>query len=483
MTPELFQWSGEFADERQEAAFREEYVGDTRRHARLTLLICAVLYIAMLPSDLGYPYWVAERLPLRLLVTATGLVLFWRCGRSQQPADHDRIVFAFGMVVVASFSLIAAQTGAVTTKGHVSFLLLTAASFIGLPMSLRWSVILAGTCLVSFIAIMIALASPDWTATSVEMVFVALASGLLMRYLHILRRRAFYSLCREQAAASDATRHQREAECALHELARAQQQLVLQEKMASAGTLTAGMAHEINNPANFAHAGAQAMQDHLERFRTFLLGLAEGAEAEVLHAMNLRIDELAAQLRVIIEGTSRICTLVKSLRSFSRLGHASFQATAIDECLQSTIQLVQSRYTDSVDFCSHIDADLQLDCRAAQLNQVFMNLIVNACQAIEASRRDRPAAPRGMLRIHARRQGPDLSIDFEDNGCGMSPDVSARIFDPFFTTRTVGEGVGLGLAISFAIVQDHGGHIDVRSIEGQGTRITVSLPLSQKAAP
>ncbi|MES3024033.1 MAG: ATP-binding protein [Pseudomonadota bacterium] len=265
----------------------------------------------------------------------------------------------------------------------------------------------------------------------------------------------------------------------VNQMRASQAQLIHTEKMAAIGTLTAGVAHEINNPANFAHAGAQTLGAELERFRHFLLELAgDDAAPEVLAKLNGHIDGLAAQVDTIVEGTMRIRNLVRDLRTFSRLDEADTKAVAIADSLLATIHLVSTQYLHTVDIACDLAANPVLECRPAQLNQVFMNLIVNACQAVEA-RLERGDARPGRLEISSRIDGGHLLLAFCDNGCGMPPAMLDRIFEPFFTTKGVGEGSGLGLSISFGIVEKHRGGISVESVEGEGTSFTVRLPLAR----
>ena len=266
------------------------------------------------------------------------------------------------------------------------------------------------------------------------------------------------------------------------QLQSAQQQLVFQEKMASLGTLTAGVAHEINNPANFAHLGTYNLKTELGRFQQFLLDLAgDDAPPELLSSLKQRIEVLYDHLNTITEGTTRIRDLVKDLRTFSRLDEAEWKAVPIIDSLSATINLVRTQYANTAEIRCQLDANPVLDCWPAQLNQVFMNLIVNACQAI-TSRQQHDPAP-GLLEIRSRTEPGALVLEFEDNGGGMSQDTQAHIFEPFFTTKTVGEGTGLGLSISFGIIEKHRGTISVHSVQGQGTCFTLRLPLSGTVLP
>jgi ligand-binding sensor domain-containing protein/signal transduction histidine kinase len=299
------------------------------------------------------------------------------------------------------------------------------------------------------------------------LLFLAVLGAYKLRVRHFaLQQRKLESQVRERTA----------------ELELTQQKLVLNEKMAAIGTLTAGVAHEINNPVNFAHGGAQLLSDELEDFRQFILALAgSGADAKVLQALNTRFDHLVGRTALIKEGTTRIHELVQDLRTFSRLDQAEKKAVPIAENILSTVKLVQMEYAEDTDIVCDLAVNPTLECWPARLNQVFMNLIVNGCQANREKRAGKPDAPRGKLRIQTRQAGQALAIDFADSGNGIPPEVAERMFEPFFTTKPEGEGTGLGLSIAFAIVQKHGGSLSARSIAGQGAILTVQLPLSLAA--
>ncbi|HEY0061282.1 MAG TPA: ATP-binding protein, partial [Telluria sp.] len=259
----------------------------------------------------------------------------------------------------------------------------------------------------------------------------------------------------------------------------AQQQLVLKEKMASIGTLTAGIAHEINNPVNFSHAGAQALVLSIEQFRATLLALAgDGpeAEAELRPLLRRETGELLRQVGVIVEGTTRIRDIVRNLRAFSRLDEAARKTVSLGDTILSTVRLVRMHYAETTEIECVFEREFALECWPAQLNQVFMNLIINACDAI-GQRQNSPGQAPGKLQIRTRIEYDRLLVEFEDNGCGIAPDAIGRIFEPFFTTKEVGRGTGLGLAISYGIVRKHGGELRARSVAGQGSCFTVALPL------
>jgi signal transduction histidine kinase len=288
-------------------------------------------------------------------------------------------------------------------------------------------------------------------------------------------RLIFRTLCAYGAIALDNA-------AAYRQLQAAQERIVLQEKMAGLGTLTAGVAHEINNPANFAHAGVQLLGEELRAMRAFLLALAgDDADVEILSEIGRRFDSLAGHVATVHEGTTRIRDLVRDLRTFSRLDQSERKSVRLSENLESTLNLVRTQYAEVSDFEIDMRADPVVDCWPALLNQVFMNLIVNACQAIKAKRSSN-SQKSGLVRISSRIDGEMLALDFEDNGIGMSPVTLKRVFEPFFTTKSVGEGTGLGMSISFGIVDKHNGTIEASSTEGVGSRFTLRLPLHDGAA-
>jgi signal transduction histidine kinase/ligand-binding sensor domain-containing protein len=297
---------------------------------------------------------------------------------------------------------------------------------------------------------------------------------------------ALYHANADLAASSDHLQESNaQLEAALTTLRQTQVQLVQQARIASLGTLTAGVAHEINNPANFAFVGAYNLAQQLQSFQRFLLDLA-GPEApdELLFHFNQHFSALSDSLASITEGTARIRDLVKDLRTFSRLDEAEWKSVAIADSLQATVNLVRSQYARQVDIRCDFSANPELECWPAQLNQVFMHLIVNACQACVAHHGSAPDANDsvpGLLWLRSRVENNALLLEFEDNGIGIAAHCIEHVFDPFFTTRSVGQGMGMGLAISYGIVQKHGGTITVRSVEGMGSCFCVSLPLGLKS--
>ncbi|NQZ11086.1 MAG: response regulator, partial [Algicola sp.] len=264
-------------------------------------------------------------------------------------------------------------------------------------------------------------------------------------------------------------------EARTNELMAAQQKMVLSEKLATLGTLMAGVAHEIKNPTNFVNICVDSLEKDLNECEEFIYQLAgEDAEPEVLAGFSMRFTPLHEHIKTIKDGTNRIKSLVRDLKMSSYMDIGEKETVYIDEILMSTINLVAAKFKNEVDIISDFKAHPQLSCYPAKLNQVFMNLIINACDAL--AEKQQPGKTRPKIEIGCQICDQQVEISIKDNGCGMSEDTKAKLFEPFYTTKGVAGGTGLGLSISFDIVHKHGGELTVESELGVGTTFHLMLP-------
>ncbi|MFZ5875298.1 MAG: ATP-binding protein [Nitrospirota bacterium] len=282
----------------------------------------------------------------------------------------------------------------------------------------------------------------------------------------------------------------REREKALSEVTRKDDQLIRQEKMASLGQLAAGVAHEINNPVGFVNSNLQMLQTYLsdltryvERASALTAELLRGEprESVVVQVQELvRWGEQAQLMQTVedakqsvvesIEGLNRVKKIVSALREFSHADQDDPAWADLNEGLESTINIVwnELKYKTTL----HRDyGDLpKVLCYPHQLNQVFMNLLVNAAQAIPE---------RGDIWVKTWAEGENVYIDVRDTGAGIPEEQLSKVFDPFFTTKPVGQGTGLGLSIVYGIVERHGGTVRVVSRVGEGTTFHLSFPVER----
>lgn len=258
-----------------------------------------------------------------------------------------------------------------------------------------------------------------------------------------------------------------------------QAKLIESEKMASLGELAAGVAHELNNPAGFIYGNMDLLAHYTEDLQRLLdayqrVPLPDDAVGQIAALKDeIRYESLMSELSSIIgdcsEGAERIRDVVQNLRLFTRMDGT--EATTIDlhEGLDSTIRLLSRYYGSGPVRLTREYSELPpVTCYSGQLNQVWMNLLVNAAQAVDKD---------GAVKIATRYDGDSVTIEISDNGCGISAAELNRVFDPFFTTKPLGEGTGLGLSITYGIIKRHRGTISVHSVLGQGTTFTVTIPV------
>ena len=255
-------------------------------------------------------------------------------------------------------------------------------------------------------------------------------------------------------------------EASLDQLKRAQHQLVQAEKMASLGVLVAGVAHEINNPVTF-------IVNNIEPVKESVAALRESAAAHPELGTGRALEDLEEAVDLIAKGADRTAGIVSDLRSFSRLGDGAAAAVDVHDAIEVSLRLLRPRWSDRITIHRDYQSLPSIQASPGQLNQVFMNLLSNACDAIPE---------RGNIWIGTDAGERTIRVRIRDNGSGIAREHLSRIFDPFFTTKPQGQGTGLGLSITHGIVTGHGGGLEVTSEPGIGTTITVSLPIASDGA-
>ncbi len=260
-------------------------------------------------------------------------------------------------------------------------------------------------------------------------------------------------------------------EDAMRQLREAQQQLVMREKMASLGNLVAGVAHEINNPVGAVGSAADTTARSLEIIKRLLEEATDIGELMNNQRFRMAFDILGSNNEITVTASHRITEIVKSLKNFARLDESEFQQADIHEGLDSTLTLLHHEIKKRIEVARDYAPDVpRIQCYPNQLNQVFMNLLSNASQAIDDA---------GVITVRTRHDDDHVVVEIADTGRGIDDAHLPNIFDPGFTTKGVGVGTGLGLSISYNIVKKHNGTIKAASVPGQGTTMTIRLPIAQ----
>jgi signal transduction histidine kinase len=266
----------------------------------------------------------------------------------------------------------------------------------------------------------------------------------------------------------------------MQQLKKTQSQLVQSEKMASIGQLTAGIAHEINNPINFISSNVNPLKRDLADIFAVLAKYEckigeHGLSANFEEVENLKKEldfpllreEVNNLLKGIEEGALRSTEIVKGLRNFSRLDEEAKKLASVNQSLEATLQVLKHQLKNRIEVVKEYGNLPEILCYPGKLNQAFLNILSNAIQAIEGQ---------GKIFVKTSWDREIVTVSIRDTGRGMMPETKQRIFEPFFTTKDVGEGTGLGLSITFGIMEDHDGNIEVYSEPGKGTEFILTLP-------
>jgi signal transduction histidine kinase len=263
-----------------------------------------------------------------------------------------------------------------------------------------------------------------------------------------------------------------------------QAKLVQSEKLASVGQLAAGVAHEINNPIGFVRSNLSSLSEYLELYQKLIeqyrlldelpadkrdSGVEKIRSLEEEEDLEFVNEDALSLLKDCIDGTTRVRDIVQGLRDFSNVGGEGKEPCDINECIQSTLQIVASGVPAGCEIATELEDIPDTLGHRSELSQVLVNLLMNAAHAV---------GEKGVVTVRSRVVDANVTIEVADNGSGIDAKIIDKLFDPFFTTKPVGEGTGLGLAISYGIIRDHAGDIAIDSELGVGTTVTITLPIA-----
>ena len=260
------------------------------------------------------------------------------------------------------------------------------------------------------------------------------------------------------------------------QLEQANRQLLQSEKMAAIGQLAAGVAHEINNPVGYVYSNLQSLESYLTDLFRLTDAVDSAASLEDLRSIKKNIDYafLRSDLQDLLtesrEGIERVKTIISAMKDFSHIEEEAFKPADLQRGIETTLNVVNNELKYKAEVIREFGEIPDVECIISQINQVVMNLLVNAAHAIDDF---------GRITVRTRHQQDTVVIEVEDTGKGISPDNLNRIFEPFYTTKPIGKGTGLGLSLSFNIIEKHSGRIEAESEVGKGSCFRITLPVTQ----
>ncbi|AOE83127.1 histidine kinase [Pseudomonas sp. TCU-HL1] len=273
---------------------------------------------------------------------------------------------------------------------------------------------------------------------------------------------------------------QSEQDQLIRKLEKANAQLLQSEKLAAIGQLAAGVAHEINNPIGYVFSNLNTLSGYVGVLLKIIDSLDGSTSPDDVHSLKRSLDydfirsDIEALIQESGDGIERVKKIITALKDFSHIEDEEFRPADLHRGLNTTLNLVNNELKYKAEVTKEYSNLPEVECIQSQINQVAINLLVNAAHAIEAY---------GRITLRTGREGDWVWLEVEDNGRGIDPSIQNRIFEPFFTTKPIGQGTGLGLALSYNIVQKHNGRIEVTSSPGKGSRFRVWLPVQQPTAP
>ncbi len=329
--------------------------------------------------------------------------------------------------------------------------------------------------------------SQAYEGADAERAMIERTLDLMSKELNARNDQLRADLVERQSSRDELQRRSDEQQALIRRLAEAHNQLLQAEKMASIGQLAAGVAHEINNPIGYVSSNLGTLKDYVQglldivaAFEPRLARLPPAEAAAVRQLMEDReYDHVRGDVMDLLDescsGTQRVKQIVQDLKDFSHAGEQDWMWADLHKGLDSTLNIVHNEIKYVADVIRCYGELPQVECLASQLNQVFMNLLMNAAHALSGR------TERGRIVVTTGDLGEgEVFVEVADNGCGIEPEHLSRIFDPFFTTKPVGKGTGLGLSLSYGIVRRHGGRIEVKSEPRVGTTFRVCLPVRDR---